>query len=142
MAFGAICSYLRGTAKYEQDRLEEIVRGSREFRGGGFTDFRCNAARALRDAKLCPASVNFVVQAFRYRGKANYRDAIYLSYGNDERERLIQFVRDLAQTSKAFSSMSAHYVARRVVRDDWTSFVEDIAEHAKFDFPYDVTRVA
>jgi hypothetical protein len=71
MAYGAACSYLKGTAEYQQWRLEEQVRASSAFRQGGFDNFRSNAAKALRDAKLVPAHVNFLVQAFRYRGKAN-----------------------------------------------------------------------
>lgn len=141
MAFGAVCSYLKGTAEYEQWRLEEQVRESSAYRQGGYNSFRTNAAKALRDAKLRPAHVNFIVQAFRYRGKANYRDAIYLSYGRDNTERLRQFVCDLGVVSGAFSLMAAHYVAKRVVRNDWTSFVVDMAEHAKFEVPYDLNEI-
>ena len=141
MALGAALSYLKGTAEYEQRRLEEAVRSSRDYRQAGFANFRSNAARALRDAKLQPASVNFLVQAFRYRGKANYRDAIYLSYGRDESVRLRQFVSDLAKVGEAFSLMSAHFVERRVVRNDWRLFVEDLDRYARFDLPFDLSDV-
>jgi hypothetical protein len=140
-AFGAACSYLKGTAEYEQWRLEELVRSSSEFKRAGHANFRTGAAKALRDAKLRPAHVNFLVQAFRYRGKANYRDAIYLSYGRDERHRLSQFVRDLAEVSNSFSLMSAHFVARRVVRDDWPLFVADINAYARFEPPFDLAEI-
>lgn len=102
MAQGALYSYLKGTAEYEQWRIEEMVKDSREYKQGGFTSFRSNAAKALRDAKLNPAHVNYLVQAFRYRGKANYRDAIYLSYGRDDSQRLRQFISDLANVAGAF----------------------------------------
>jgi hypothetical protein len=141
MAFGALCSYLKGTAEYEQWRLEEQVKSSSEYRRGGFNDFRTNAAKALRDVKLSPANVNYLVQAFRYRGKANYRDAIYLSYGSDQSDRLNQFVEDLCAVSGAYTLMAAHYLARRIVRSDWVSFIEDIGTYAQFDLPFDLDDI-
>ncbi|EGG98479.1 hypothetical protein imdm_2309 [gamma proteobacterium IMCC2047] len=141
MANGTLYSYLKGTAEYEQWRLEEIVKNSREYRQGGFTSFRSNAAKALRDAKLNPALVNYLVQAFRYRGKANYRDAIYLSYGRNDTERLRQFVSDLATVASTFSLMAAHYVAKRVIRNDWPEFIADLEEHAKFQLPFDLSEI-
>jgi len=141
MSLGAAYSYLKGTAEYEQWRLEEQVKDSAAYKQGGFNSFRSNAAKALRDAKLRPAHVNFLVQAFRYRGKANYRDAIYLSYGRDDTDRVRQFVTDLGSVSSAFSQMAAHYVAKRIVRNDWVPFVADITEHAKFDLPFDLSEI-
>lgn len=132
MAFGALCSYLRGTAEYEQWRLEEQVKSSSQYKKGGFNSFRTNAAKVLRDAKLSPANVNYLVQAFRYRGKANYRDAIYLSYGSDQSDQLNQFVEDLSAVSRAYALMAAHFLAKRIVRSDWEAFVEDIGTHAQF----------
>lgn len=141
MARGALYSYLKGTAEYEQWRVEERVKDSREFKQGGFNSFRSKAAKALRDAKLNPAHVNYLVQAFRYRGKANYRDAIYLSYGRDDTEKLRQFVSDLATVADAFSLMAAHYAARRVVRNDWAEFITDLEEHAKFVLPFNLGEI-
>lgn len=141
MAFGALCSYLKGTAEYEKWRLEEQVKSSSAYRNGGFNSFRTNDAKALRDSKLSPANVNYLVQAFRYRGKANYRDAIYLSYGSDQSDRLNQFVEDLCDVSRAYTLMAAHFLARRIVRLDWDSFVEDIGTYAQFDLPFELNEV-
>lgn len=141
MAFGALCSYLKGTAEYEQWRLEEQVKNSSEYRRGGFNSFRTNAAKALRDAKLSPAKVNYLVQAFRYRGKANYRDSIYLSYGSDQSDRLNQFIEDLCIVSGAYTLMAAHYLARRIVSSDWEAYVEDIGNHAQFDLPFELNEI-
>lgn len=140
-ARGSIYSYLKGTADYEQWRLEEMVKESAPYKQGGYTSFRSSAAKALRDARLQPAHVNFLVQAFRYRGKANYRDAIYLSYGRDDAGRLIKFLSDLEVVGGAFSLMAAHYMSKRVVRGDWTQFVTDIEEHAKFDLPFELSEI-
>jgi hypothetical protein len=140
-AFGAIYSYLKGTAEYEQWRLKEKVKDSAAYKQGGYTSFRSNAAKELRDAKLRQAHVNFLVQAFRYRGKANYRDAIYLSYGRDDTDRLRQYVTDLGTVGGAFSLMAAHYVSKRVVRNDWAQFVADIKEHSRFQLPFDLGEI-
>lgn len=141
MAKGALYSYLKGTAEYEQWRLEEQVKDSREYKQAGFTSFRSNAAKVLRDAKLNPAHLNYLVQAFRYRGKANYRDAIYLSYGRDDTGRLRQFVSDLASVARTFSLMAAHYAAKRVVKNDWSEFIVDLEEYAKFQLPFDLGEI-
>lgn len=141
MAFGALCSYLKGTAKYEQLRLEERVKRGADYRKGQFNDFRTKAARALRDASLSPANVNYLVQAFRFRGKANYRDAIYLSYGDNQEERLNKFISDLSMVSSAYTLMAAHYLARRVVRDDWEAFAVDLDAYAQFDLPFDLDEI-
>jgi hypothetical protein len=141
MAFGAACSYLKGTAEYERWRIEEMVKESPEYRRGGYTNFRTNAAKALRDARLRPAHVNYLVQAFRFRGKANYRDAIYLSYGRDQAADVRQFISDLGGVSQAFSLMAAHFVSKRVVREDWASFSADVNNHARFELPYDPQEI-
>lgn len=142
MAHGAVYSYLNGTALYEQWRLQEKIKGDKEFKKAGFIDFRSKKARQLRDARLSEAHVNFVGQAFRYRGKANYRDAIYLSYGlfNDT-DQVHQFIADLHAVSTAFSNMAAHYVAKRVVQNDWSTFVSDLTTHAKFKLPIDLSNI-
>lgn len=85
------------------------MKSGSEYRKGSFNSFRTNSAKALRDAKLSPAKDNYLIQAFRYRGKANYRDAIYLSYGNDKAEQLSQFLSDLRIVSRAYTLMAAHY---------------------------------
>ncbi len=140
-AFGAAISYLKGSAEYEKSRLEEEVRDSMEFRRQRFVDFRNKAARALRDARLSRAYVNFLVQAFRYRGKANYRDAIYLSYGADNSAILRIFVKDLSSVACAFTKMAGHYVSRRCTQDNWRSFVDDMGANAKFRLPYNLYEI-
>jgi len=95
MARGALYSFLKGSAEYEQWPLEEFGKDSRDYKQGGFNNFSTKAAKALRDARLRPAHVNYLVQAFRYRGKANNREVIYLSNGKDDTEKWRQFIYDL-----------------------------------------------
>ncbi len=140
-ANGAVMSYLKGTAEHEKCRIEERVKNSAAFRSQGFADFRKKAARQLRDNELSRGHVNFLVQAFRYRGKANYRDAIYLSYGDDNTRILETFVQDLASVSKAFVYMIAHYIPKRVVRGNWAEFVADVIMNARFRMPFEINEI-
>lgn len=85
--------------------------------------------------------MTLLLQAFRYRGKANYRDAIYLSYGSDQSERLNQFIEDLCVVSGSYTLMAAHYLTRRIVRSDWEAFVEDIGTYAQFELPFELDEI-
>lgn len=141
MAWGALFSYLSGTADYEKWRLEEQVKSSSDFKSAGFTNFRKKAAQGLRDKKLSPANVNFIGQSFRYRGKANYRDAIYLSYGSDNTDTLLQFSEDLASVASSFVLMASHYISRRVNRNSWGEFCADINKNSRFELPFEVNEI-
>ncbi|MBI4248448.1 MAG: hypothetical protein HY611_03010 [Elusimicrobia bacterium] len=136
-AHGALCSYLRGTCEYRQWEIEEDVRKSSDFKALGKSDFRSKDARQLRDQAFGKESVNFLFQAFRYRGKANYRDAIYLSYGDNNDATLKVFGDDLGFVSSAFVLMAAHFVARRVEAGTWDQFAEDVHANARFDLPFE-----
>ena len=130
-AWGAVVSYLKGTWDYEKWRVEERVRASREFKALGVDSFRTKSARALRDEQLAKNGVNYLIQAFRYRGKANYRDSIFLSYGYDNSEKIENLVQDLETVSLTFQRMAAFYLSRRVEKDSWSEFVGDLNENSR-----------
>ena len=136
-ARACVASYLGGTRDYEKGKLETRVRSSRDFKALGVRDFRKVAARRLRDDQLRKAVVNFLVQAFRYRGKANYRDSIFLSYGQDNSARMTTFVTDLSAVSRAFQQMAACYIARRVERGTWAAFLNDLRAHSRLSLRVD-----
>ena len=54
--------------------------------------------------KLSRVAINFLTQSYRYRGKANYRDSVYLSYGEDNSNLLNILLKDLELVSKKFFS--------------------------------------
>ncbi|RUV81780.1 hypothetical protein EOA60_06960 [Mesorhizobium sp. M1A.F.Ca.IN.020.06.1.1] len=124
--WGCIAEYLAGTADWEQWNIRERVRASREFRDLGVDSFRTSAARRLRDAAYAKRSIAFLHQASRYRGKANYRDAIYLGYGKSVPKLLDTFVGDLTMVLRAFSCMAAGYCAARLGRKLWAEFIVDL----------------
>jgi hypothetical protein len=132
-AWGAIYTYLSGTAEYEKEKVEEHVKSSTEFRRLGVDNFRRKDARALRDLKLEKGIVNFLIQSFRYRGKANYRDSIYLSYGETRTETVTTFIEHLRCVATAYLRMTCHYVSKRVEKGSWLCFSEDLNNNLKID---------
>lgn len=132
-AKGAAIAYLSGTVKYRVWEAKEEVRQTPEFRRLGVADFRSRNARKLLDAKLKKWNVNFLTQAFRYRGKANYRDSIYLSYGPDQSPQIAAFISDLHTVAHAFLRMALMLCARRVNPKSWANFVQDLDANCRFD---------
>lgn len=125
-AWGCCAEYLSGTAGWERWNVEERVRETPAFKTLGASDFRTKAARELRDAAYSRRGIAFLHQASRYRGKANYRDAIFLAYGTSVPAQLSGFVEDLLLVLKAFAAMAGAYCSLRVGRAAWTEFVDDL----------------
>lgn len=109
-----------------QWNLEQRVRGSPDFKALGVDNFRTKAARSLRDAAFAKKSIAFLHEASRYRGKANYRDAIYLAYGKSVPKLAEGFIDDLLIVLTGFSAMAGAYCSMRVGKDRWKAFVDDL----------------
>ncbi len=141
-AYGACLSALSGTAEYERERAEVRIRTHKDFKRLGVSNFRTKKARGIRDAYLSDKAVCFLHQAFRHRGKANYRDALYLGYGTEYTDTLQALLEDLcAQILHAFLKASAHYSARRVEKGSWKQFVGDVAMNSTLKASTQVLRV-
>jgi hypothetical protein len=128
-AHDAHVSYLKGSAGFYREKEEGKIRSSREFSDGGYSDFRKKDAREHRDRILAKRSVGFLDMAIRYRGKANYRDAIFLCYGNAA--PMADFVNDAASVANAYYRMAERWVSHRLPLDDWTHFLEDLQSNSK-----------
>ncbi|MEY9593066.1 hypothetical protein ABIA06_005357 [Bradyrhizobium yuanmingense] len=113
-AWGCCAEYLSGTAGWERSNVEERVRETAQFKALGVSDFRTKAARELRDISYVLRGISFLHQASRYRGKANYRDAIYLAYGTSVPNQLSGFVDDMLVVLKGFAAMASG-LRRRVL---------------------------
>ncbi len=140
-AIGCAFSYLKGTAKYSRWQTEERVKKSREFRNLNVDNFRTKAARELRDNKFEIGLVNFLTEAFRYRGKANYRDSIYLSYGDNREAEIKTFIEDLENIASKFLRMASIYVSKRVERDTWDEFTNDIEQNSQLTIDINILKV-
>lgn len=125
-AWGCHAEYLSGTAKWEQWNIQERLRENKEFKALGTDNFRSAAARGLRDVAFSRRGIAFLHEASRYRGKANYRDAIYLAYGQSVPKMLEGFIDDLAAVLTGFSAMAAAYVSRRIGKAIWMAFIDDL----------------
>jgi hypothetical protein len=80
----------------------------------------------MRDAWYARRSIAFLHEASRYRGKANYRDAIYLAYGKSLPKLLEGFIDDLGDVLLAFSAMAGGYAFMRMGHELWPAFVDDL----------------
>ncbi|GAB1116858.1 MAG: hypothetical protein SwStaBPW_36010 [Shewanella algae] len=126
MALGGIYSYLKGTHGYELWKTEDHIKNTDGFKSLGVENFRRKVAQEYRDSILSESCVNFLVQAERFRGKSNYRDSLFLSYGENNSELLNQFISDLLAVSTVFLKCAVTYCSKRVEEGTWDSFVKDI----------------
>jgi len=128
-AWGCHAEYLSGTAKWEKERLELQIRKSTDFIALEVVNFRTRAAQEVRDKTLGKKSISFLHEASRYRGKANYRDAIYLAYGSGVPTLANDFMGDLTIVLTAFSAMAAGYCSARMGRERWQEFIDDLEKN-------------
>lgn len=131
-SWGCIAQYLSGTAQWEQWNIRERVKETKDFKALNVENFRTAAARSLRDKAYENKSVSFLHQAIRYRGKVNYRDAVVLSYGRSIPSHLTGFTNDLEIVLSAFACMAAGYISKRIGKDLWISFVNDLESKRSF----------
>ncbi len=128
----ALITYLKGTAEHERGICENRVRKNKDYKQLEVKGFRTKKAKELRDEEFSRNCVNFLYQAFRFRGKANYRDCLFLSYGEKKQEEAVQFTKDMLDVADAFTKMTCSYASRRVEKDAWELFMEDIKKHSRF----------
>jgi hypothetical protein len=125
-AVGACISYLSGTRDYREWQIGEALK-QKELRQLGLTNFRTRQAQQLRNKRLRGKSLGFLHQAFRYRGKANYRDALFLTYGSGVGVSLAGFIADMEIVLKAFIVMAGAFCARRIGPSLWQPFLADLS---------------
>jgi len=131
-ARGAAAGYLSGSAKWHVWKITEDVRKTSPFKELGVVNFRTKAARNLRDARLLPRTMGFVHQASRYRGKANYREALFLAYGSSTETTLQGFVADQTSVLRAFLAMAGAFASRKLGKTLWAEFVADVEANRAF----------
>ena len=131
-AYGASCSYFSGSVNWLRWKNEEEVKNSREFRDLNVSDFRTNAAKSLRDARLERRAMSFIHQAMRYRGKANYREALFLGYGLSTETLLEGYVEDTKSVLAGFISMAGAFVSKSIGTELWNEFYSDVKSYKAF----------
>lgn len=131
-AWDVLCGYLSGTVEWSSWKKREVLKESKEFKAAGFADFRKNGAKELRDKALAGTVVAFVHQAIRYRGKANYREALYLAHGKSVEPTVKRLVPDMCTVLEAFLQMAGGFVFRRLGEELAHGFLDDIEKHHAF----------
>ena len=129
-------SHLKGTATWWRENREAMIKKKNKI-----PNFRKKEHRELRDQQLQKQSLGFMHQAFRYRGKAHYRDAIYLAYGDNQAEQQIQDLSDdLYTTLSCYIRMASHYCSRRVEKSTWSQFLNDLSKNSLLSHDLDVLK--
>ncbi|MEO9492022.1 MAG: hypothetical protein ABJM26_00505 [Anderseniella sp.] len=131
-ALGAAAEYLSGSASWYGWLAKEDLKKTSNFKALGGVDFRTKVARELRDQRLSRKSVGFLHQASRYRGKANYREALFLAYGASTETYLSGFVGDLCVVLKAFLAMAGAFAKRKLGQNLWLEFIADVDKKRAF----------
>lgn len=131
-ALGAAAAYLSGSAAWYAWKTQEDLRQHQDFKALGVGSFRSKPARLLRDKWLARRSIGFVHQAIRYRGKANYREALFLAYGRSTEGILSGYVADLHAVLGAFLAMAGAYARRKLGKNLWSEFVADVDTNKAF----------
>ena len=116
-----LLGYLSGTTKREVGKIKKGLQKKHKLR-----NFRSKQARSLRDQAIGNKVYNFMHCAFRYRGKANYRDAIYISYGSRELWHRDEFLRALATSSKFIFVCALAFARVRLGQDLSQKFLTDL----------------
>lgn len=126
------CAYLTGSRGWWEWKATETLKKTPEFRKLGVTDFRTNAARTLRDQRLAGQAISFLHLAFRYRGKANYREALFLAHGSAVEPTIRGFVSDMSLVLEGYLVMAGAFAERRVGKQLWNNFIDDVEVHRSF----------
>lgn len=119
-AQGMLLQYLSGTAAHYTERTKRNL--SKQFPTG----FKSLAARAARD-KSIDKQIGLMHCAFRFRGKANYRDALYLAYGQRNPPAGARFVKDLRVVAQAISVLALVVFGRTRGKQPLANFRTDLS---------------
>ena len=135
-AHQALCGYLSGTTDWWSWRVKEEIKSTKMFKKLDVANFRTKAARELRDDRLRKQSISFLHQAIRFRGKANYREALYLAYGKHVEAGISGFVADMADILEAFLAMAGAFAFKRLGSDLRDAFLKDLDRHRSFSLDH------
>ena len=135
-AHRTLCGYLSGTTEWRARTIKETLKESSEFKKLGVTEFRTKVARTLRDDRLSKQAASFLHQAIRFRGKANYREALYLAHGSHVGPTISGFVLDMADVLEAFLAMAGAFAFKHLGADLKRAFSKDLDEHRSFSLDH------
>lgn len=118
-AQGAIGAYVAGTWRFFAEAVVDRIK--RESKSNRLTP----KLQKARDAQV--RNAGFMHAAFRYRGKAHYRDGIYTSYGHTS-TRGDEFLSDTVRSYQHFAIVAEAIVCRRVSPKWYEIYIDDIGK--------------
>lgn len=124
-AQGMLLEYLQGTSEWYAEVVKARLRKELKI-----TNFRTRDAQETRNESL-ESNIAFLHCAYRYRGKANYRDSIYMCYGLREPSAGLSYTRNLADTAAFLSLAAIAFVERRIGHSVVSKFLEDLRIHLR-----------
>ena len=119
-ARGMILEYMSGNAKYYTYLTKEKI-----LEKAPYSDFKTKVAQEERNKQL-QKKLAFMHCAFRYRGKANYRDGIYLTYGKNAASESKAFIDDMKVVAQFAFLMGLALAYRSPLKADVLNFINDI----------------
>ncbi len=133
-AYDAIISYLQGTAKFYKEKKENEIKDRLKI-----SNFRSKNNRIKRDEKLSKYFINFLHESFRYRGKANYRDSLFLMYKKEDHkeDKLFELMKNLENVGETFIKMSLIFIKQKAYikknKSYFEHFYKDLKKHLLYD---------
>jgi hypothetical protein len=121
-----LLGYLSGTTKRDVQIVKEVLAAKHAL-----PDFRTKSARSLRDKAISTREFNFMHCAFRYRGKANYRDAIYVAYGSRPLRHQSELMDALAVSSRFVFVCALAFVRMRLGKQAPADFIADLSKNLR-----------
>ncbi len=124
-AKGMLLQYLVGSAKYYTWQTKNRI-----LERSDYSDFRTKTAKGDRNKQL-QKTLGFMHCAFRYRGKANYRDGIYLTYGQSSADETKGFLEDMKVVSQFLFITGLALAYRSPLNPEVVKFISDINKNLK-----------
>ena len=133
------CGYLYGSRNWWAWRAEEDLKKDPSFKALGVDNFRTKNARVMRDQRLQGQAISFLHLAIRFRGKANYREALYLAHGSSVETTIAGFMSDMNAVLESFLAMSSAFAFKRLGNSLRNDFIRDVSANKSFSLdPYEI----
>lgn len=118
--------YLKGLIQFEQEKIKTELKGKNNIES-----FRPKENQELRDNIFSKSKhLGFLNMAFRFRGKANYRDSLFLTYNIDGLPRQREFILNMIKVSESFLKMTSYYLYYKLPKGYWHILLEDLKQNS------------
>ncbi len=119
-AYKVYINYLKGCTKFYRELREKQIKKDNRLES-----FHTNQSQGIRDKILKNHTCSFLHMAYRYRGRVNYRGAIFLGYGAGTYDFKLYFD-DLYNTLKIFLLLTSVYCSKRIEENSWKLFIDNL----------------